>query len=134
LTGPPAARPGTQEARGAGPRSRNTENPNYVRVLSPVSNGTGIFKREKAEHYVKKGRAEWVGDDQLQLRLLMSHPKNVEAARRARAVDRGYDSVTCDFRLFVGMSDGAAVWKIERLSSKLEQVSICSGGDDARTI
>ena len=114
MTGSPAVRPETQEARGAGPRSRNTPNPNYVRVLNPVSNGTAIFNRKKAEHYVKKGRAEWVGDNQLQLRLVMSHPKNIDAAHCARALALGYDSIESGFRWFVGTSGGAAVMKTER--------------------
>jgi len=114
MTGPPAAGPGAQEARGAGPQSRSIPNPNYVRVLNPVTNGTGIFKRKKAEHYVKKGRAEWVDDNQLQLRLIMSHPKNIDAAGRACSLARGYDSVTCAFQWFVGTSNGAVVTKTER--------------------
>jgi hypothetical protein len=62
LTGPPAARPSTQEAGGAGPRGNNI-NPNYVRVINAPWNRHGRYalKRKTAEHYVRSERAAWVG-------------------------------------------------------------------------
>ena len=108
MNSPPAARSAVKEARGAGPRSSNAPNPNYVRVVNPVSNGTGIFRRKKAEHYVSQGRAQWTGPDQL--RLVMTHPKNIEAARGAF----GYDSIPCGFEWLFGISDGETVVKTAR--------------------
>ncbi len=118
MNSPPAARPAVEEARGASTRSRNTPNPNYVRVLNPVSNGTGIFKCKKADYYVNKGRAKWVDKNHSQLRLVPTHPKNIEAARRACALDRAYDSIACDFDMFIGMSGGETVVKIARAGGR----------------
>lgn len=60
----------------------------YVRVVNAVWNGSGYIKRKKADHYVKSGRARFVGPDQL--RLLEFHPDNIAAASRAAV---GYESV-----------------------------------------
>ena len=52
-----------------------------VKVVNAVWNGRGLLKRKVAEYYVAEGRAEWVGEGQL--RLVLSHPKNMAAARAA---------------------------------------------------
>jgi hypothetical protein len=56
-------------------------NPNYVQVVNSIWNGSRFVKRKRAAHLVSAGRACWVGE--CQLRLLTSHPKNMEAAARA---------------------------------------------------
>jgi hypothetical protein len=90
MTGPPAARPGIQEAAGAGPRG--SEKPEglsaYVRVVNAAWNGSGYIKRKKADYYVKGGRAFFVCPDQL--RLIQSHTANLAAASAAAA---GYESI-----------------------------------------
>ena len=59
-----------------------------VKVVNSIWNGAGLIRRKKAEHFVSTGRAEWVGANQL--RMIMSHPKNVSAGARAAA---GYNDV-----------------------------------------
>jgi hypothetical protein len=84
MTGPPAVRPETQEARGAGPRSRTSPNPNYVRIVNRVRNDSGVVKRKRAVQLVNEGRAQWVGADQI--RLVSGDPHNrADAADAARS-------------------------------------------------
>jgi hypothetical protein len=97
---PPAERPATQEAAGAGPRGKSTTRKlsSHVRVVNAPWNGSGYIKRKKAEFYLKEGRAVLVGSarhpdrDQMidQLRLIDSHPDNVRAAKTAAV---GYKAV-----------------------------------------
>jgi hypothetical protein len=82
---PPGGAPETQDARGGDTRSSRQTNPNYVRIVNAVENGSPVIKRKVAEHYVLIGRAEWVGADQLRLN---SHPANKRAAAQA-ATDYG---------------------------------------------
>ena len=100
MTGPPAVRPKTQEAGGAGPRGREKTtkvNPNYVRVVNPIWNGPGVFDRKKAAHYVKEGRAKWVGSDQIQ--LVAVHSLNIAAKEGiAAAAERAITKNTDDDR------------------------------------
>jgi hypothetical protein len=100
MTEPPASRPETQEAAGAGPRGKETAGKlsSHVRVVNSPWNGSGFIKRKKADLYVMKGRAVFVGRvrhpdrDELieQLRLIESHPENIRAAARAAA---GYEAI-----------------------------------------
>jgi hypothetical protein len=75
-----------------------------VKVLNPVSNGRGIIRRVDADHYVREGRAEWAGPDQLRLNL--SHPRNVAAAALAQSWEFDYtpafdtDRIAQALRLF----------------------------------
>jgi hypothetical protein len=79
---PPGARPEIQKARGGDTRGSQQTNPNYVRIVNSVENGSGVIKRKVAEHYVTTGRAEWVAGDQLRLNL--SHAGvTVTAGQRA---------------------------------------------------
>ena len=83
MTGPPALRPAIQEAREASSRSNaNTAHP-YVKVVNPVWNGHGYIKRKLANRYAAEGRGTFVDDEQNQLRLDLSHPKNRAAAAKA---------------------------------------------------
>jgi hypothetical protein len=56
-----------------------------VKVVNSVTNDRGLIRRKDAEFFVNEKRAEWVGAGQDQIRLIMSHPKNQAAARRAAA-------------------------------------------------
>jgi hypothetical protein len=60
-----------------------------VQVVNSVWNGSGYIKRKVADYYAGEGRAEWIGSGQL--RLVMSHPKNIAAAERAA---KAYTSAT----------------------------------------
>jgi hypothetical protein len=77
---------------------------NDVRNVGENRKRPGRISRKDAEHYIKRGRAEWVGQDQL--RLILSHPDNVAAAARARAWEADYrpgadgDRTTEALRLF----------------------------------
>ena len=59
-----------------------------VQVVNDVRNQKRHMRRKDAEHYVKGGRAEWIGSDQI--RLILSHPENIAAAARARAWEADY--------------------------------------------
>src|SRR5687767_5904444 len=97
---PPAVRPATQEAAGAGPRGKETAGKpsRYVRVVNAAWNGSGYVKRKKADKYVKEGRAVFIGsvhhpdrNEMIdQLRLIESHPENIRAAASAAA---GYEAI-----------------------------------------
>jgi hypothetical protein len=54
-----------------------------IQVVNSVTNDQGFVRRKDAEFFVKEKRAEWVGQEQI--RLIMSHPKNQAAAKRATA-------------------------------------------------
>jgi hypothetical protein len=100
MNSPPAGRPRTQEAAGAGPRGKGTARnlSSHVRVVNAPWNGSGYIKRKKAEFYVKEGRAVYVGSarhpdrDEMveQLRLLDSHPDNIQAAVTSAV---GYEAI-----------------------------------------
>lgn len=89
MSGPPAVRPETQAAVGAGPLGTERDGRrSAVKVVNPAWNGSGYIKRKTANFYVAEGRAIFVGEDQL--RLIESHPKNRAASWRAAA---GYERV-----------------------------------------
>jgi hypothetical protein len=90
MTGPPAGRPETQGAAGAGPlgKDRHPRRSAHVKVLNAVWNGSGYIKRKTANFYVAEGRAVFAGEDQL--RLIESHPKNRAASWKAAT---GYERV-----------------------------------------
>ena len=70
-----------------------------------------FVRRRDAEHYLKIGRAEYLGRDQSgtdQLRLVDAHPAN-----QPRVVP-GYDDIKAGFKWRTGTSAGAAVMKAER--------------------
>jgi hypothetical protein len=54
-----------------------------VRVVNAVWNGSGFIKRKVADHYVAEKRGVFVDDQLSQLRLDMTHPANIAAAKRA---------------------------------------------------
>lgn len=90
MTSPPARRPETQGAAGAGPLGMESDGrrSSHVKVVNPVWNGSGYIKRKTANFYAAEGRAEFVGEDQL--RLINSHPKNRAASWKAAT---GYERV-----------------------------------------
>ena len=112
MTGPPAARPATQEAAGAGPRGkqRAPKLSQYVRVVNSVWNGSGFVKRKVADRYVAQQRGAFVDDDRHQLLLDMTHPTNIAAAKQA---SDGYKSVNARFKWYPGISGGATVMVTE---------------------
>ena len=98
---------------------------NDVRNVGENRGRPGRISRKDAEHYIKRGRAEWVGHGQFWdesrlgddgsrgawveadlLRLILSHPKNLDAAARARAWEADYmpsfdgDRITQRLRLY----------------------------------
>ncbi len=57
-----------------------------VKIVNSVTNDRGFIRRKDAEFFVKEKRAEWADRlDGDQIRLILSHPKNQAAARRAAA-------------------------------------------------
>ena len=123
MNSPPATRPVTQEAAGAGPRGKGTPRKlsSHVLVINAPWNGSGYIKRKKAEFYVKEGHAIFVGsarhphrDEMIdQLRLIESHPDNVRAAKTAAF---GYMAIrrTVSARRTRSYSDGAAPDRLYR--------------------
>ena len=113
MIGPPASRPATQEAAGAGPRGKKTARKlcPYVRVVNAVWNGSGFIKRKVADHYVTQKRGAFLNDACNQMLLDMQHPANIAAAEHASV---GYKNVEARFRWRPGISDGATVLVTER--------------------
>lgn len=85
MTGPPAGRPNTQEARGGYPgASQQARNANYVRILNPIPDAQPKIKRKLAEKWVRIGRAKWKVDKVHGETIeLLDHPENKEAEQRA---------------------------------------------------
>jgi hypothetical protein len=121
MRSPPAARPETQEARGAN-RGR-TPNPNYVRIANPIA--ARRVKLKLARRWVQEGRAEWVAKGS-EIRLVESHPEfrayAVGKKARVAATDSGYDE-TRDFEWWSGQSGGCVV----RMPRPLRAPSLLGG-------
>lgn len=76
-----------------------------VKVINELRNRSQFMRGKDAAHYVKVGRAAWIGSGQI--RLIASHPDNIVAAQRARSWKASYqpspddlDPVTQALRLF----------------------------------
>jgi hypothetical protein len=96
MNGTPA-RPESQETRGEQPQSRR--NPRWARIVNPVLNQSPVIRRKDADRLVSLGRADWVASDQL--RLMLSHPANLDAIDKA---SKGYNDIDPKRFVFSGRS------------------------------
>ena len=114
MNSPPAARPETQEARGAN-RGRQETSPNYVRIVNPISER--VVKLKLALEWVTEGRAEWVTKG-AEIRLIERHTANLDYAASVKgeltASDAGYDEIRSGFEWHGRQSDGATVMMTQR--------------------
>ncbi len=63
-----------------------------VRIVNPIPHGAWELGYDRAERYVRNGRAEWV-QPQTSIRFNQSHPKHEAAMEHSRRTAQGYDGV-----------------------------------------
>lgn len=65
--------------------------PNIIRILNPTRHGARWTGRNRAERYVRTGRAVFVG--LTAIRFIESDPRNIAATKKASAAAAGYDEI-----------------------------------------
>jgi hypothetical protein len=65
--------------------------PDKIRILNPTQHGSCWRGRNRAERYVRTGRAVFVG--MTAIRFVESDPRNIAATKKAADAAAGYDDI-----------------------------------------
>lgn len=65
--------------------------PDKIRILNPTQHGSCWTGRNRAERYVRTGRAVFVG--RTAIRFVESDPRNIAATKKAADAAAGYDDI-----------------------------------------